>query len=107
MHLLIAYLLSFEGGARSISVFDNDIGTGSISPIIVTGGKSGDVGLHDLRYIATGKSRRNRHASEQDLKTMHDTNLGTFKHGENSNGMIWYIPKAHLGTSCTFSIYSL
>ncbi|XP_009410819.2 uncharacterized protein LOC103992724 isoform X1 [Musa acuminata AAA Group] len=93
-----ASLFCHEGGARSISVFDNDIGTGSISPIIVTGGKSGDVGLHDLRYIATGKSRRNRHASEQDLKTMHDTNLGTFKHGENSNGMIWYIPKAHLGS---------
>ncbi|WOK91366.1 hypothetical protein Cni_G00057 [Canna indica] len=93
-----ASLFCHEGGARSISVFDNDIGTGSISPIIVTGGKSGDVGLHDLRYIATGKTRRNRHASEQDLKTMHDANLGTSKYGENSNGMIWYIPKAHLGS---------
>ncbi|XP_042377288.1 uncharacterized protein LOC121970563 isoform X1 [Zingiber officinale] len=93
-----ASLFCHEGGARSISVFDHVIGTGSISPIIVTGGRSGDVGLHDLRYIATGKTRRNRHASEQDLKTMHATNSGISKYAENSNGMMWYIPKAHLAS---------
>uniref|UniRef100_A0A1J3IBJ8 DmX-like protein 1 n=1 Tax=Noccaea caerulescens TaxID=107243 RepID=A0A1J3IBJ8_NOCCA len=64
-----------EGGARSIAVFDNDIGSGSISPMIVTGGKDGDVGLHDFRYIATGKMQK-----------------------QNKNGMLWYIPKAHLGS---------
>ncbi|VVB03520.1 unnamed protein product [Arabis nemorensis] len=66
-----------EGGARSISVFDNDIGSGSISPMIVTGGTTGDVGLHDFRYIATGKMR---------------------KQDQYKNGMLWYIPKAHLGS---------
>ncbi|KFK37434.1 hypothetical protein AALP_AA4G256500 [Arabis alpina] len=66
-----------EGGARSISVFDNDIGSGSISPMIVTGGTTGDVGLHDFRYVATGKMT---------------------KQDQNKNGMLWYIPKAHLGS---------
>lgn len=75
-----ASLVCHEGGARSLSVFDNDIGTGSISPLIVTGGKSGDVGLHDFRFIATGKTKRNKCSSHQD------------------NGMLWYIPKAHLGS---------
>lgn len=42
--------------------------------MIVTGGKDGDVGLHDFRYIATGKLQK-----------------------QNKNGMLWYIPKAHLG----------
>ncbi|KAF6136184.1 hypothetical protein GIB67_001593 [Kingdonia uniflora] len=72
-------LTCHEGGARSLSVFDNDIGTGSVSPFIVTGGKGGDVGLHDFRFIATGKTKRHRqsNATEQ------------HKFGErNSNGML-------------------
>lgn len=73
-----ASITCHEGGARSLSVFDNDIGSGSISPLIVTGGKGGDVGLHDFRYIATGRTKRHGH-SEQ-------------------NGMLWYLPKAHLGS---------
>lgn len=89
-----ASLVCHEGGARSLSVFDNDIGSGSISPLIVTGGKSGDVGLHDFRFIATGRTKKHRHSSEQDLKSMHETS----KYGEDANGMIWYIPKAHLGS---------
>nr|CAD1824307.1 unnamed protein product [Ananas comosus var. bracteatus] len=79
-----ASVVCHEGGARSISVLDNDIGNGSISPIIVTGGKSGDVGLHDFRFIATGKTKHHKSSREQDLKS--------------TNGMIWYIPKAHLGS---------
>lgn len=83
-----ASLVCHEGGARSLSVFDNDIGTGSISPLIVTGGEGGDVALHDFRFIATGKTKRHRNSSQQDLKSsaMHD------------KGMLWYIPKAHLGS---------
>ncbi|XP_038683880.1 uncharacterized protein LOC119984139 isoform X2 [Tripterygium wilfordii] len=75
-----ASIICHEGGARSISAFDNDIGSGSVSQLIVTGGKGGDVGLHDLRYIVTGKSR-------------HFDNGGP-----SQNGMLWYIPKAHLGS---------
>lgn len=76
-----------EGGARSISVFDNDIGSGSISPMIVTGGKNGDVGLHDFRFIATGKMKKQRNPDG-----------GSSTDGDqNKNGMLWYIPKAHLG----------
>ncbi|CAH2057724.1 unnamed protein product [Thlaspi arvense] len=77
-----------EGGARSISVFDNDIGSGSISPMIVTGGKNGDVGLHDFRYIATGKMKKQRNS---DGRSSTDGD-------QNKNGMLWYIPKAHLGS---------
>ncbi|XP_010518332.1 PREDICTED: uncharacterized protein LOC104793635 isoform X1 [Camelina sativa] len=77
-----------EGGARSISVFDNDIGSGSISPMIVTGGKNGDVGLHDFRYIATGKMKKQRNP---DGRSSTDGD-------QNKNGMLWYIPKAHLGS---------
>ncbi|KAJ0986141.1 hypothetical protein J5N97_004497 [Dioscorea zingiberensis] len=88
-------LVCHEGGARSLSVFDSGIGTGSVSPLIVTGGKGGDVGLHDFRYIATGKSKRHRQSSDQDLKP--SSNTEAFKNGENANGMIWYIPKAHSG----------
>lgn len=78
---------SHVGGARSISVFDNDVGSGSISPLIVTGGKSGDVGLHDFRFIATGKTKRNKNSGQQDLKSS----------GTHDSGMLWYIPRAHLG----------
>lgn len=46
--------------------------------MIVTGGTTGDVGLHDFRYIATGKMR---------------------KQDQYKNGMLWYIPKAHLGAN--------
>ncbi|XP_023639738.1 uncharacterized protein LOC17889449 isoform X2 [Capsella rubella] len=77
-----------EGGARSISVFDNDIGSGSISPMIVTGGKNGDVGLHDFRYIATGKMKKQRNP---DGRSSTDGD-------QHKNGMLWYIPKAHLGS---------
>ncbi|CAN8284476.1 unnamed protein product [Cochlearia groenlandica] len=77
-----------EGGARSISVFDNDIGSGSISPMILTGGKNGDVGLHDFRYIATGKTKK-----QKNIKGRSSTDGD-----QNKNGMLWYMPKAHLGS---------
>ncbi|WCJ22439.1 transducin family protein / WD-40 repeat family protein [Euphorbia peplus] len=98
-----ASILCHEGGARSISVFDNDIGSGSISPLIVTGGKGGDVGLHDFRYIATGKTKRHKHNDSGDGSSNVSSN-STLQAGvinkvghPNQNGMLWYIPKAHLG----------
>lgn len=101
------FLLLFEGGARSLSVFDNDIGSGSISPFILTGGKSGDVGLHDFRYIATGKTKRHKISDNgEQTSILSDINLptdNTKKVGEhNQNGMLWYIPKAHSGTILLF-----
>ncbi|PRQ58513.1 putative transcription factor WD40-like family [Rosa chinensis] len=99
-----ASIICHEGGARSLSVFDNDIGSGSISPLIVTGGKGGDVGLHDFRYIATGRSKRHRHTDkgEQAVKTSsnidHHPADGNRFGEQNQNGMLWYIPKAHSGS---------
>lgn len=100
----MTFLFLFEGGARSLSVFDNDIGSGSISPLIVTGGTAGDVGLHDFRYIATGKTKRHKHSDngEQTLNKSSniDMRTGNNKFGEqNPNGMLWYLPKAHSGKS--------
>ncbi|XP_047057254.1 uncharacterized protein LOC124663619 [Lolium rigidum] len=79
-------IVCHEGGARSLSVFDNDIGSGTISPLIVTGGKSGGVALHDLRFISTGKSKHHKTTA-----------------GGSSIGMIWHIPKAHLGSVTSLS----
>ncbi|RZC84702.1 hypothetical protein C5167_047491 [Papaver somniferum] len=92
-----ASLVCHEGGACSISVFDNDIGSGSISPIIVTGGKNGDIGLHDFRFIATGKARQ-RNSNVAESPTHHTRLVTSNQVGEHNNGMLWYIPKAHLGT---------
>lgn len=98
---------SSAGGARSLSVFGSDIGSGSVTPLIVTGGKGGDVGLHDFRYIATGKSKRHRQSGDQDLKSssIQNNNTETLKHGENANGMLWYIPKAHSGMSFLWCVH--
>ncbi|KAK3012301.1 hypothetical protein RJ639_012849 [Escallonia herrerae] len=95
-----ASIMCHEGGARSISVFDNDIGSGSVSPLIVTGGKSGDVGLHDFRYIATGRTKRHRHSDgfEQNITASATTNMRNKNGDQNRNGMLWYIPKAHSGS---------
>ena len=92
---------SCEGGARSLSVFDNDIGSGSVSPLILTGGKDGDVGLHDFRYIATGRTKRHRHPDngEQNITS---SSIDMRTGDQNRNGMLWYIPKAHLGTFISF-----
>ncbi|OMO64215.1 hypothetical protein CCACVL1_21938 [Corchorus capsularis] len=99
-----ASIVCHEGGARSIAVFDNDIGSGSVSPLIVTGGRNGDVGLHDFRYIATGRSKRHKPhdsveasintSSNADMKTGANSQLQDQNHG----GMLWYIPKAHSGS---------
>ncbi|XP_034708565.1 uncharacterized protein LOC117931671 isoform X3 [Vitis riparia] len=99
-----ASIMCHEGGARSLCVFNNVIGSGSISPLIVTGGKGGDVGLHDFRYIATGRTKRHRHADKGEqsinssLMANSQTGLPSKIGDQNLNGMLWYIPKAHLGS---------
>ncbi|KAK1376621.1 DmX-like protein 2 [Heracleum sosnowskyi] len=95
-----ASIMCHEGGARSLSVFNNDVGSGSISPYIVTGGKAGDVGVHDFRYIATGRTKRNRHSdSNEEFVNGSCTTIMRNKIGDqNSHGMLWYIPKAHTGS---------
>ncbi|KAG0465578.1 hypothetical protein HPP92_019742 [Vanilla planifolia] len=91
-----ASLVCHEGGARSLSVFDNGLGTGSISPLIITGGKNGDLGLHDFRYIANGRGKQYRCPSDLDIRS--SNGYDDPKTIENAKGMIWYIPKAHLGS---------
>ncbi|KAK9749540.1 hypothetical protein RND81_02G133100 [Saponaria officinalis] len=96
-----ASVMCHEGGACSISVFDNDVGTGSISPMIVTGGKGGDVGLHDFRYIATGKTKRHKHSNTLERATdtaSIDVHPSSSVGDQNRHGMLWYIPKAHSGS---------
>ncbi|XP_010695486.2 uncharacterized protein LOC104908039 isoform X2 [Beta vulgaris subsp. vulgaris] len=103
-----ASVMCHEGGACSIAVFDNDVGTGSISPLIVTGGKGGDVGLHDFRYIATGKTKRHRHLNTAERITDADSidirsELSSSVGDQNRHGMLWYIPKAHSGSVTTIA----
>ncbi|KAL5716968.1 hypothetical protein ACHQM5_010067 [Ranunculus cassubicifolius] len=81
-----ASLVCHEGGARSVSVFDKNIGSGSVSPLIVTGGRGGDIGLHDFRFIATGKSKRHKQSNK------------------GGGGMLWYIPKAHVGSITSIAV---
>ncbi|CAH9071342.1 unnamed protein product [Cuscuta epithymum] len=92
-----ASIMCHEGGASSLSVFDNDIGSGSISPLIVTGGKGGDVGIHDFRYIATGRAaKKNNKHFDMSQQSVHSTVDMHYRTGDqNRNGMLWYIPKAH------------
>ncbi|KAL6495596.1 hypothetical protein OROGR_030159 [Orobanche gracilis] len=92
-----ASIMCHEGGARSLSVFDNDIGSGSISPLILTGGKGGDVGLHDFRYIATGRTKKHKHADtgEHNINASSSVDMRSKTGDQNRNGMLWYIPKAH------------
>ncbi|XP_059651214.1 uncharacterized protein LOC132298889 [Cornus florida] len=94
-----ASIMCHEGGACSLSVFDNDIGSGSISPLIVTGGRGGDVGVHDFRYIATGRTKRHKHSDsgEQNIIASSTADLQIKSGNQNTNGMLWYLPKAHLG----------
>ncbi|CAM8911029.1 unnamed protein product [Rhodiola kirilowii] len=88
-----------EGGAHSIAVFDNGLGSGSISPLIITGGKDGDIGLHDFRYVATGKMKRNKtfNNTEQDPNSVSNSPKKIYG-DQNATGMLWYIPKAHIGS---------
>ena len=88
------------GGARSLAVFDNDIGSGSVSPLILTGGKGGDVGLHDFRYIATGRTKKHKHLDpgEHNMNASSSVDMRSKTGDPNRNGMLWYIPKAHSGT---------
>jgi len=78
-------------------VFDSDRGCGSISPLVVTGGKNGDIALHDCRFLSTGKPKHHRVTTEHGVKgsSMHDIKSSTF--GGTNSGMVWHIPKAHLG----------
>ncbi|PSS03929.1 DmX-like protein [Actinidia chinensis var. chinensis] len=95
-----ASIMCHEGGACSLSVFDNDIGSGSVSPFILTGGKGGDVGLHDFRYIATGRTKRHRQfaSGEPDANASLIPDMHNRTGDQNRDGMLWYIPKAHLGS---------
>ncbi|KAK1412198.1 hypothetical protein QVD17_33237 [Tagetes erecta] len=95
-----ASIMCHEGGARSICVFADEIGSGSVSPLIVTGGKGGDVGVHDFRYIATRRPKKHKTSDNIEQKFSASSTAGLHnKHGDqNRNGMLWYIPKAHSGS---------
>lgn len=86
-------------------MFDKEIGSSSVSPLIVTGGKGGDIGLHDFRFIATGRSRRHQQNSPSSSSTTSEVPLEKNKqHGvENVGGMLWYLPKAHSGIQHIFT----
>ncbi|XP_021972958.1 uncharacterized protein LOC110868159 [Helianthus annuus] len=61
------------------------------------GGKGGDVGVHDFRYIATRipKKHKNSDNDEQKFSASSTAGLHNKHRDQNGNGMLWYIPKAH------------
>lgn len=68
-----------------------------MSPLIVTGGKGGDVGLHDFRYIATGRAKKHKNLDAGEHASS-SVDMRSKTGDQNRNGMLWYIPKAHSGT---------
>ena len=93
-------------GAHSLSMFDNDIRSGFVSPLILIGWKGGDVGLHDFRYIATGRMKRHLHftSGEPNANASLILDMQNWIGDQNQDGMLWYIPKAHLGNETLSSL---
>lgn len=111
--------VSMAGGTRCMCVVDMSKGGGqSISnSVIVTGGKAGDIAIHDFRYIASGGRRstlqgkgapgegdppaaskegaspRGSRGSQGAAQGAPVTSLGPIR----SDRTLWYIPKAHAG----------
>ncbi|KAI5054520.1 hypothetical protein GOP47_0030589, partial [Adiantum capillus-veneris] len=88
-----------SGGARCLEMFDQHVGGGSISSLIVTCGKGGDVAVHDFRYIATGKTKRAKNLSREHGSFFNDQSSSKQQDGDlNVDGSVWYIAKAHSGS---------
>ena len=80
-------------------MFDNEIGSGSVSPLIVTGGKGGDVAIHDFRYVVTGRTKKQKNCSKDEMiSNASNSDMPSTVGEQNLNGMLWYIPKAHSGS---------
>lgn len=77
------------GGARCIASLDVGVGGNSNSPWIVSGGKGGDIAVHDFRYILSKKGKRPQSPLSSSSKN------GVDEAGKNE--MLWHIPKAHTG----------
>ncbi|KAJ0464566.1 hypothetical protein HanHA300_Chr14g0528801 [Helianthus annuus] len=97
-----------QGGTRSICVFADEMGSSSVSSLIVTGGKGGDVGVHDFRYIATRRPKKHKNSDNDEQKFSASSTAGLHnKHrDQNGNGMLWYIPKAHSGKFLNLTRYN-
>ncbi|KAI5078412.1 hypothetical protein GOP47_0006083 [Adiantum capillus-veneris] len=94
-----AFVYCHEGGARCLEMFDQHVGGGSISSLIVTCGKGGDVAVHDFRYIATGKTKRAKNLSREHGSFFNDQSSSKQQDGDlNVDGSVWYIAKAHSGS---------
>lgn len=76
----------------------------------MTGGKGGDVGVHDFRYIATRRPKKHKSPDnniEQKFSASSTAGLHS-KHGDqNRNGMLWYIPKAHSGKFLVWPVWPI
>ncbi|KAJ0547178.1 hypothetical protein HanIR_Chr08g0369251 [Helianthus annuus] len=78
------------------------MGSSSVSPLNVTGGKGGDVGVHDFHYIGTQRPKKHKNSDNDEQKISASSTAGLHKNQRdqngNGNGMLWYIPKAHSGS---------
>ncbi|KAH7280307.1 hypothetical protein KP509_37G060800 [Ceratopteris richardii] len=91
-----AFVFCHEGGARCLEMFDQDVGGGTFSPLIVTCGKSGDISVHDFRYIAKMKSKGTKNINKvQGLPHDYHSSRRQSDGEHNVNGSVWHISKAH------------
>lgn len=79
-----ASAICHDGGALCLDVVEaGSSGAGSY-PLIVSGGKGGNIAVHDFRFIARGKGRQ--------------------KFGGDSESALWSIPKAHAGSVSSIAV---
>lgn len=100
MHIVLKILIPqpviAAGGARCIASLDVGIGGSSNSPWIVSGGKGGDITVHDFRYILSKKGRRPQSPLSSSSKNSVDES--------GRNGMLWHVSKAHSGNLLTLVV---
>jgi WD40 repeat protein len=98
-----------DGGARCLAVIDSAAGGGY--PLIVSGGRAGDVIVHDFRYVASGRGGHratgNGHsvadgspggqARRPPVGSNREGRGGVDLGGSTSDRTVWSIPRAHPG----------
>ena len=92
-------IASIAGGGRCITSLDVAIGGGSTSPLIISGGKGGELAVHDFRFILSKRGKRLQSSESRQRSPLSSPLSGIGDVGKN--GMLWSLPKAHSGECFT------
>ena len=88
-------IASIAGGGRCITSLDVAVGGGSTSPLIISGGKGGELAVHDFRFILSKRGKRLQSPESRQRSPLSSPLSGIGDVGKN--GMLWSLPKAHSG----------